>query len=299
MKTIPSWVVSAVCFLPVASFVTASFTGCASTRKKDEADAAEKTSLQAQLSEIRVHLNSVQGRMDGLETKVSTINDKTDATRASVDGIILQQRPKATPVVSHPSSAAGSDVDNSETITAAASDPEAGFVNDAAVSAYRQGKILFQSRKYPEAVLAFSSFLEKYADHTLAGSAQYYVGESYLKQKEYQLAVQEFQRVLTSYDRSSVVPDTLKEMANAEEMLKKLDDAAGHRQLLMSLYPQSPAALESSTQEIRQAVKGSQKSPQKDAQNKTQPAADQPVAPPSNLDEIPPTAPNLPSGSQN
>ena len=278
--------------------MTASLTGCSSARKKEEADAAEKTSLQSQLAELRLNLNSVQGRMEGLETKVSSLNDKEDATRASVDGVMSQQRPKATPVIAHPSSAMGTDVDNSESITPASSDPEAGFVNDAAVSAFRQGKVLFQSGKYPEAVLLFSSFLEKYADHTLAGSAQFYIGESYFREKEYQLAVQEFQRVLTSYDRSSNVPDTLKEMAAAEDILNKHDDAAKHRQLLMSLFPQSPAAQESSSQEVRQVVKSAQKGGTSTAElpaskeNAIQPPL------PGSLDETPPTAPNLP-GSQN
>jgi tetratricopeptide (TPR) repeat protein len=102
--------------------------------------------------------------------------------------------------------------------------------------------ILFKAKKFPESMLAFSSFIERYADHPLAGSAQFYVGECYYRQKEYKLAVVEYQRVLTSYDRSGSLPETLKQMAQAEEHLAQAEDALKHRQLLLSLFPQSPAA---------------------------------------------------------
>jgi outer membrane protein assembly factor BamD (BamD/ComL family) len=62
-----------------------------------------------------------------------------------------------------------------------------------------------------------------------------------LKQKEYKNAAAEYERVLTSYDRSPHIADTLKELAETEDQLKLTDRAARHRQLLTSLFPQSPA----------------------------------------------------------
>ncbi len=128
------------------------------------------------------------------------------------------------------------------TPTMSRSDPEAGFVNDAAVKDYRTAKVLFDAKKYTEAVLAFSNFLEKYPDHALAGSAQFYIGVSYSNQNEPKLALHELERVLTSYDRSVPVAETLRRMAELEDSLKLSADAQKHRQLLNSLFAQSPAA---------------------------------------------------------
>jgi tol-pal system protein YbgF len=102
--------------------------------------------------------------------------------------------------------------------------------------------VLFSSGSYSDAILAFSKFIEVYPDHPLAGNAQYYVGESYFKQKEYRLAIEEFDRVLTSYDRSSHVASTLLRMSQAEEELKKPEDAKKHKMALVSLFPQSTEA---------------------------------------------------------
>jgi TolA-binding protein len=199
-------------------------------------------------------LESVSSRLEAMEAKMSTMNDKFDSTRLQVDHLMSAQRAKPTAVVPHPSHSYGTNV----TPTPVSADPEAGFLNDEAVQAYRQAMMLFRAGKFSDAVLGFSTFLEKFPDHPLAGSSQYYVGMSYLKQKEYALALQEFQRVLTSYDRSIHVAQTLREMADVEDVLKKPEEAMKHRQMLSSLFPQSPAAiLEKATTPLGEATRES------------------------------------------
>jgi hypothetical protein len=48
--------------------------------------------------------------------------------------------------------------------------------------------------------------------------------------------------VLTSYDRSPHISDTLRDLAATEDALGLREQAARHRQLLSSLFAQSPAA---------------------------------------------------------
>jgi tol-pal system protein YbgF len=131
-----------------------------------------------------------------------------------------------------------------------------GYTNDEAIQNYRQALLLYKAQKYPEAVLAFSTFVERYADHPLAGNAQYYVGSSYLQQGEPKLALQELQRVLSAYDRSPMVSRALLDMALAEEKLQNREAAAKYRQLLISLFPMSPAA-----GELRKGVSSSENNP--------------------------------------
>ena len=185
-------------------------------------------------------LNNINDRIQALESKLTSLNDKIDSTRLTLDHMNHAQKVKAAEVIANQSETAGIPARP----TPAPSDPEGGFINDDAVQNFRKSMIIFQGQKYPEAVLAFSSFLEKFPDHALAGSAQFYIGKAYMKQKEYKLALKEFQRVLTSYDRSTHVADTLSEMALAEEKLKRSDEATRHRQLLTSLFPHSPAAFQ-------------------------------------------------------
>lgn len=208
-----------------------SITACSTTRdvRKEEPD-----STKAAVNELHSMVSALNARLDSMEIKLSSLNDKLEEHQAgnSLSG------PKLSGIPHTPANAAGVET----TPSTDPSDPEAGFVNDAAITSYRQAMILFQAQKYQEATLAFSTFLERYADHPLAGSAQFQIGECYFRQKEYKLALQEYQRVLTSYDRSSQVPDTLKQMAAIEDIQKKPEEAAKHRQLLLSLFPISPAA---------------------------------------------------------
>lgn len=178
-------------------------------------------------------------RVAALEARLAGLSDKLNSTRSELDQWLNLQKNKPTRVVAHPADAGGSEVPTSPVLT----DPTAGFTEDSAVQAYRKGILLLKSERFSDSVLAFSNFLEKYPDHPLAGMAQYYIGESYMRQKEFKLALEEFQRVLTSYDRSAYVAKALSKMAEAEDELKKTQDANKHRQLLSSLFPHAPASL--------------------------------------------------------
>lgn len=220
----------------------------------------------------------MSARLDALESKMSAMNDKLDATRISLDNFLTAHQPKSAGVPNQASETVGMAVVSKPVST----DSESGYVNDDAIQQYRKAEILLASQKYADSTLAFSTFLEKYPDHPLAGSAQFHVGEAYFKQKEYRQAEQEFQKVLTSYDRSIHVADTLRMMADAEDRLAKTQEAARHRQQLTSLFANSPAAAQTTASakiaEPETAVAPSEA-----------PARANGVKP--SLDEPPPTAP--------
>lgn len=222
-----------------------SLSACATSRPA--ADVPATPSSDSKVVDLKKQLETLQNQLQGVEVKLSALNDKLDATRTSVETIHKTQAPESNIQEVTPSA-----VDRSTPISAVAPtpvkkvtpDPESGFLSDAAVLTYRKAMALYDSSKFPEAVLGFTQFLDQYADHPWAGSAQYFIGMSYVSQKECKLAVQEFGRVLTSYDRSPHVPDSLRELVKCEEDLKLSKQASQHRQMLLSLYPNSPAARE-------------------------------------------------------
>jgi TolA-binding protein len=195
--------------------------GCASASKNE--------AQSQQDAETKSLIAAMNQRIESLEGKIAAFSDRERGNRTE---------PKTVAVKPHPADQAGFAVE----VKKAPSDPKMGFIEDKAIKGYRNGIILFNAEKYPEAILSLSSFLEHFADHPLAGSAQFYIGEAYFRQKEYKLAAQEFERVLTSYDRSTHVSNTLRQLIAVEEIMKRPDAAAKHRQLLTSLFPQSPAA---------------------------------------------------------
>lgn len=262
----------------------------------------EMGALREQLSDMRAALTASQARIESLETKLGALGERVSSTQNGIDNLLANH--KALPVGVSPPLSGEAGVPPEA--PPAESDPEAGFAADSAIQAYRKGAIFHAAGKFPEAVLAFSAFLERHPDHPLAGSAQYYVGDSYFQQKEYKLALSELERVLTSYDRSPRVADTLRAMAEAEDKLKRPERAARHRQLLTSLFPQSPAAalLGTGPQPGKKAENGAAnetawepKAPEPTAANAASSSAlDSPpgapvAAPPTAPATAPPTAP--------
>jgi TolA-binding protein len=121
-------------------------------------------------------------------------------------------------------------------------DAETGFINDESIQAFTQALITYQTNKYPEAILAFVAFLKNFPNHPFAGSAQYYIGDSYLKDKEYKFALQEFQQVISRYPDSVHLTDTLKRLIEIAKHLNNNNDLKQYEYDLSSLFPQSPAA---------------------------------------------------------
>jgi tol-pal system protein YbgF len=207
-------------------------TQTADTQSPDDNTQGSSANAQADPRMSKAALNA---RLDAMEAKLAALNDKLDSTQHALDNFLTAHQPKMSGVTTPMTDAAGAPV--------AASDANMpGYVQDGAVQLYRKANILFESERYADANLAYSRFLEKYPDHALAGSAQFKIGEGYFKRKEYKQAVQEFQKVLTSYDRSPAISATLRELAESEDALGKTQEAARYRQQLTSLFPSSPAA---------------------------------------------------------
>jgi tol-pal system protein YbgF len=282
------------------SLTVVGFSGCAG--RMAHPDAEVQTQAQAQSpapADPRMSVAALNARLEAMDAKVAAMNEKLDSTQHSLDNFLTAHSPKMAGVNNSASEAAGSPV--------AASDANSpGFIQDGAVQLFRKANILFESQRYAEANLAYTNFLERFPDHPLAGSAQYKVGEGYFLKKEYKQAVQEFQKVLTSYDRSPAISATLRDLAESEDALGKTQEAARYRQQLTSLFPSSPAA-----QNIQSAAAAQQApapqgaepqtaapanpsgSPTVPGEEKVQPAPQgQADAPPKHdLDSPPPTAP--------
>ena len=277
-------------FVPLVGFIgSLLLLGCASSPSKSEL-ATEVDSLKKQLHEMHSRLDAVELRNAAASSQENHRDQQNNANRP-VGAVDL---PPLEAVRAHPVQGEGTAVDPKISDT----DPESGFVIDASVISFRQAMVLFRSQKFSEAILAFSAFIENYPDHPMAGSAQFYIGECYLKEKEYKLATQEFERTLSTYERSSHISDALKDLAWAEDQLKLTEEAAKHRQLLTSVFPQSPAA-KSLAQTTSVAQKSEPLEPLESRGEKAEPTANQsePTSEKANpnLDLPPPTAP-IPEG---
>lgn len=206
---------------------------CASSPQPQKNEKTIQT-LESEISKLEATVQELNQKVQELETRVTSDEPKQEKMAELPIEVKDTRSPVAkdsgTPVVPEASS------------PSTAGHPEKGFTQSPAVMSFRQAKILFDTGKDAEAILAFSAFLEENGDHPLAGSAQFYVGESYLRQADYSAAMAEFQKVLDHYGSSPRVSDALERLAFSEDKLSLEQEAIRHRDLLTALFPASPAA---------------------------------------------------------
>jgi tol-pal system protein YbgF len=74
---------------------------------------------------------------------------------------------------------------------------------------YKSANEALLRRQFGEAEAGFRSFLAKYPEHSLAGSAQYWLGETFYVQGDSKQAAQNFLQAYKTYPKSRRAPDSL------------------------------------------------------------------------------------------
>lgn len=106
---------------------------------------------------------------------------------------------------------------------------------------YKLGLRALQDQQYDKAIQQFRSFQRKYPSSEMADDAQYWIGESYFNQKDYNRAILEFNDVL-KYRRGDKVPAALLRQAQAFIEIGDKTDARLILQKLLNDHPNSEQA---------------------------------------------------------
>lgn len=194
-----------------ASFLGA---GC-SLRQADRGSDAEDQSSESTSSEsisqepvdrmtqLAEALSKATARIEELDAKLSALSDKVDAQKIAVDNVVGSHSLKTQAVGELAAQKAETKEEVTETVAETA-------INDAqVVTKFRNAMESFKKGKYSDAVLSFNQVAELYPEHILAGSAQFYAGESYYLMGEYKLALNEFGKVVSAFSESPRVASAL------------------------------------------------------------------------------------------
>lgn len=107
---------------------------------------------------------------------------------------------------------------------------------------YEKGVSLFKAKKYKDAYNAFSTYLTKHPKGDMAANARFWLGDCLYQQKEYELSILEYQKVIADYANSPKAPAALLKQAMAFEALKEPDTARIVYQKVLEDYPKSDQA---------------------------------------------------------
>jgi len=152
----------------------------------------------------------------------------------------------AQPGASAPAPATGDD--SIETVSL---QPEAA--TETPESLYERSNESLLRRQFGDAEAGFSTFLSKYPDHSLAGSAQYWLGETYYAQNDYKRAAANFLQGYKKYPGSRRAPDSLLKLGISLNRLGQGEQACAALSAVSAEYPKAVDARKRAQAEAKRA----------------------------------------------
>jgi len=117
---------------------------------------------------------------------------------------------------------------------------------------YQQGYDAFKAGQGAKAREFFASFLLQHPKHSLAANAQYWIGESYYAEKNYEQAVLEFQEVIKTYPDKDKVPAAMLKQGMA---FRELGDSKSANYIMKKLVEEHPKSEEAKIAKEKYKIK--------------------------------------------
>jgi tol-pal system protein YbgF len=120
-------------------------------------------------------------------------------------------------------------------------------------SLYERSNESLLRRQFGEAEAGFSNFLQKYPEHSLAGSAQYWLGETFYAQGDFKRAAANFLQGYKKYPKSRRAPDSLLKLGISLNRLGQADQACAAYAAVSAEYPKAVDARRRAQAESKRA----------------------------------------------
>jgi tol-pal system protein YbgF len=166
------------------------------------------------VQKLQADLAVLTGRVDDINTTVGALGKSFNDYRASSDTKIEQMVNATTTAKAPP-------------------------IPETADGAFAEAKKRFDAKQWGDARRVLDAFINRYATDTRAPSAQFMIGDSYLKETKYANAINAFLKVIEGYPKAEVVPDAMYEAGEAFYSLKYCGDARVYFQELLKRYPKT------------------------------------------------------------
>ena len=108
--------------------------------------------------------------------------------------------------------------------------------------AYQGAFELLKSGRYEDATAAFKQFIADYPIGSYADNAQYWLGETYYITRRFEIAIHEFERLVSRHPNSQKLTHALLKIGYAHDELGNETEAARVLGDLITRYPQTAAA---------------------------------------------------------
>jgi tol-pal system protein YbgF len=152
-----------------------------------------------------------------------------------------------------PGSAAAAPTTSDDSIETVSLQPDAATQTESPESLYERSNESLLRRQFSDAEAGFTTFLQKYPDHSLSGSAQYWLGETYYAQNDYKRAAANFLQGYKKYPSSRRAPDSLLKLGISLNRLGQDDQACAAFAAVSTEYPKAVDARKRAQAEAKRA----------------------------------------------
>jgi len=189
------------------------------------------------------------GKAPGPQVLGALNNSAAKADDGGFQGKVLvapgQQEPGDDAFLSQdPGDSSAGNGDSIETVALAPENPE---------TLYERSNESLLRRQFADAEAGFRGFLDKYPDHSLAGSAQYWLGETYYAQSDYRQAAQAFLQGYKKYPKSRRAADSLLKLGISLNRLGQSQQACAAYAAVSTEYPKAVEARKRAQAEAKRA----------------------------------------------
>ena len=217
--------------------------------KQDGINPASAQSVAVQMGQFDENLRKAVGKIDELEYKIKTLNERLDVMNKDIDMRFKMYEGKPlsgggmgaadttpkkfdAPVANGaPASILGGAVSKGEDL--------APVKTQSAEDIYKQGMTAINAGNNEEAAQKFTALMTKYPEHKLAGNAQYWLGEAYYAKKDYAKAAVAFGKGLEKYKDGNKGADSLLKLGMSMRELGKKDEACTAFKTLPTEFPKA------------------------------------------------------------
>jgi len=207
-------------------------------RKQLESIRKGAAGLQAALDGARVDMQALAGKADTAmqtakkpEEDLSLLKEEMDRRLTALEGMTDRLEKNL------------GDFQNKITAT-----PPTAPVELSPEALYQQGLEAFKGGNPQKAQELLTKFLAQYPNHALAANAHYWLGEAYYSEKNYDLAILEFDKVIRNYPGKEKVPAAMLKQAMSFKGLGDVKNTGYLLKKLVKSYPRSEEARQAKAQ---------------------------------------------------
>lgn len=180
--------------------------------------------LNSQIADMEARLDRQKARLESLRGRLDTIDHRIDQIRGQI-----ASAPTPQPA---PAPGAGTPSPSSSPVV-----PQSGVPTENAKSIYSQAMRDYQSGHFSLSQKEFSEVISQYPASYLAGSAQFWIGQSLFYSKNYKESIDAYNLMIQKYPESGKKADAFYKRAMAYELMGNKSQAIHYYKRILDVFP--------------------------------------------------------------